>query len=133
MEKGLWFKNYSLFACNQQLHVSQGAATTSWSHYKLKIKIVFSKTVELNHGLSCEAANQIMVLQETTYQSLQWPHRKLLCIYWHTALYLDMWSPKSVIVELLWTFVVNCTAGMPTPQLCSVVQWLVHWASSPLY
>ena len=28
------------------------------------------------------------------------------------------------------TCVVNCTAGTPTPQLCSVVQWSVHWAPS---
>ena len=26
--------------------------------------------------------------------------------------------------------VVNCTAGMPTPWLCLVVQWSVHWAPS---
>ena len=25
---------------------------------------------------------------------------------------------------------VNCTAGKPTPQLCSVVWWSVHWAPS---
>ena len=31
---------------------------------------------------------------------------------------------------LLLTCVVNCTAGMPTPRLCSVVQWSVHWAPS---
>ena len=27
----------------------------------------------------------------------------------------------------LLTCVVNCTAGTPTPQLCQVVQWSVHW------
>ena len=26
--------------------------------------------------------------------------------------------------------VFNCTVGMPTPQLCLVVQWSVHWALS---
>ena len=31
---------------------------------------------------------------------------------------------------LLLTCVVNCTAGMLTPWLCSVVQWSVHWALS---
>ena len=31
---------------------------------------------------------------------------------------------------LLLTCVVNCTAGTPTPRLCSVVQWSVHWAPS---
>ena len=31
---------------------------------------------------------------------------------------------------LLLTCVVNCTAGTPTPRLCPVVQWLVHWAPS---
>ena len=31
---------------------------------------------------------------------------------------------------LLLTCVVNCTAGMLTPRLCSVVQWSVHWALS---
>ena len=31
---------------------------------------------------------------------------------------------------LLLTCVVNCTTGTPTPWLCSVVQWSVHWASS---
>ena len=31
---------------------------------------------------------------------------------------------------LLLTCVVNCTTGMLTPQLCSVVQWSVHWALS---
>ena len=31
---------------------------------------------------------------------------------------------------LLSTCVVNCTAGTPTPRLCSVVQWSVHWAPS---
>ena len=31
---------------------------------------------------------------------------------------------------LLLTCVVNCTMGTPTPWLCSVVQWSVHWASS---
>ena len=28
------------------------------------------------------------------------------------------------------TCVVNCTTGMLTPRLCSVVQWSVHWALS---
>ena len=31
---------------------------------------------------------------------------------------------------LLLAWVVNCTTGTPTPWLCSVVQWSVHWASS---
>ena len=31
---------------------------------------------------------------------------------------------------LLLTCVVNCTAGMPMSQLCSVVQWSEHWALS---
>ena len=31
---------------------------------------------------------------------------------------------------LLLTCVVNCTAGTPTPRLCPVVQWSVHWAPS---
>ena len=31
---------------------------------------------------------------------------------------------------LLLICVVDCTAGTPTPQLCSVVQWSVHWAPS---
>ena len=31
---------------------------------------------------------------------------------------------------LLLTCVVNCTAGTPTPRLCSVVQWSVHRAPS---
>ena len=31
---------------------------------------------------------------------------------------------------LLLTCMVNCTTGTPTPWLCSVVQWSVHWASS---
>ena len=31
---------------------------------------------------------------------------------------------------LILTCVVNCTAGTPTPRLCSVVQWSVHWAPS---
>ena len=31
---------------------------------------------------------------------------------------------------LLLTCVVNCTVGMPTPRLCPVVQWSVHWALS---
>ena len=30
----------------------------------------------------------------------------------------------------LLTCVVNCTAGAPTPRLCPVVQWSVHWAPS---
>ena len=28
------------------------------------------------------------------------------------------------------TCVVNCTTGTPTPRLCSVVQWSMHWAPS---
>ena len=31
---------------------------------------------------------------------------------------------------LLLTCVVNCAAGTPTPRLCPVVQWSVHWAPS---
>ena len=31
---------------------------------------------------------------------------------------------------LLLTCLVNCTMGTPTSQLCSVVQWSVHWAPS---
>ena len=34
---GLWFKQSSLIACNQQ--PSKGAAAASSSHYKLEIKI----------------------------------------------------------------------------------------------
>ena len=29
---------------------------------------------------------------------------------------------------LLATCVANCTTGTPTPRLCPVVQWSVHWA-----
>ena len=31
---------------------------------------------------------------------------------------------------LLLSCMVNCTAGMPMPWLCSVVQWSVHWTPS---
>ena len=31
---------------------------------------------------------------------------------------------------LLLTCVINCTTCTPTPQLCPVVQWSVHWAPS---
>ena len=31
---------------------------------------------------------------------------------------------------LLLTCVVNCAAGTPTPRLCPVVQWSVHWVPS---
>ena len=31
---------------------------------------------------------------------------------------------------LLLTCVVNCTTGILTPRLCSIVQWSVHWALS---
>ena len=31
---------------------------------------------------------------------------------------------------LLLTCMVNCTVGTPTPRLCPVVQWSVHWALS---
>ena len=31
---------------------------------------------------------------------------------------------------LLLTCMANCTAGTPTPWLCPVVQWSVHWAPS---
>ena len=54
IEKGLWFKQSSLIACNQQLHVSRGAAPASSSCYKFEIKI--GSTVDLNHGLSCQTA-----------------------------------------------------------------------------
>ena len=37
MEEGLWFKQSSLIACNQQL--SRGAAAVSSCHHKLQIKI----------------------------------------------------------------------------------------------
>ena len=37
IEKGLWFKQSSLNACNKQL--SRDAATVSSSHHKLEIKI----------------------------------------------------------------------------------------------
>ena len=36
-EEGLWFKQSSLIACNQQL--PRGAAAASSSHHKLQIKI----------------------------------------------------------------------------------------------
>ena len=39
MEEGLWFKQSSLTACNQQL--SRGAATIGSRHHKLEIKIAF--------------------------------------------------------------------------------------------
>ena len=44
-------------------------------------------------------------------------------------------SRKNLVVRpydkvLLLTYVVNCTAGTPTPRLCPVVQWSVHWAPS---
>ena len=54
IEKGLWFKQSSLIACNQQLHVSRGAAPASSSCYKFEIKI--GSMVDLNHGLSCQTA-----------------------------------------------------------------------------
>ena len=54
IEKGLWFKQFSLIACNHQLHVSRGAAPASSSCYKFEIKI--GSMVDLNHGLSCQTA-----------------------------------------------------------------------------
>ena len=39
---------------------------------------------------------------------------------------MTLWLHKM----LLLTCVVNCTTGTLTPQLCSVVQWSVHWAPS---
>ena len=43
-------------------------------------------------------------------------------------------SRKNLVVRpyqvLLLTCVLNCTAGTPTPRLCPVVQWSVHWALS---
>ena len=33
---------------------------------------------------------------------------------------------------LVLTCMVNCTAGKPTPWLCSVVWWSVHWAPSQM-
>ena len=38
--------------------------------------------------------------------------------------------PKKKKNQLSRSNVVNCTAGMPTPRLCLVVQWSVHWALS---
>ena len=38
---------------------------------------------------------------------------------------------RTTVQVLLLTYVINCTAGKPTPRLCPiVVQWLVHWAPS---
>ena len=54
IEKGLWFKQSSLIACNQLLQVSRSAAPASSSCYKFEIKI--GSTVDLNHGLSCQTA-----------------------------------------------------------------------------
>ena len=41
----------------------------------------------------------------------------------------DSTTVRPYKVPLL-TCVVNCTAGTPTPRLCPVVQWSVHWAPS---
>ena len=41
---------------------------------------------------------------------------------------LDLWPYGRPYMVLLLTCVVNYTAGMPTPRLCLVVQWSVHWA-----
>ena len=38
----------------------------------------------------------------------------------------------TIVEVLLLTCVVNCTAGMPTLQLCPVDQWSVHWAPSQM-
>ena len=43
---------------------------------------------------------------------------------------LDLWPYGRPYMVLLLTCVVNCTVGTPTPRLCSVVQWSVHWAPS---
>lgn len=67
--EGLWFKQSSLIACNYQ--PSRCAAAANSSHYNL----------ELNHGLSCQTANQIMVLQDITWQSLLGFPWMLWCIY----------------------------------------------------
>ena len=65
--------------------------------------------VGLNQGLSCEPANQIMVLQETIYQSLLGLPGMLLYFYWHTELYLEMWSTRSAILYLWKTLEQNKT------------------------
>ena len=41
----------------------------------------------------------------------------------------DHMTVRPYKVHLL-TCVVDCTVGTPTPWLCSVVQWSVHWALS---
>ena len=43
---------------------------------------------------------------------------------------LDLWPFRRPYKVLLLACVVNCTAGTPTPRLCPVVQWSVHWAPS---
>ena len=50
----------------------------------------------------------------------------------HQAEKIWMYNRTTVRLHkvLLLTCMVNCTAGTPTPQLCSVVQWSVHWAPS---
>ena len=50
----------------------------------------------------------------------------------HQAEKIWMYDRKTVRPHkvLLLTCVVNCTAGTPTPRLCPVVQWSMHWAPS---
>ena len=43
---------------------------------------------------------------------------------------LDLWPYGRPYKVLPLTCVVNCAAGTPTPRLCPVVQWSVHWAPS---
>ena len=50
MEKGLWFKQSSLIACDQQ--PSRGAPAAGTMNLKSKLL----SPEELNHGLSCETA-----------------------------------------------------------------------------
>ena len=75
----------------------------------------------MSHSLIAELSEQSpIIIQNSSNPSSQ----KNLDVqpYDHTTV-----RPYKV---LLLTCMVNCTMGTPTPRLCSVVQWSVHWAPS---
>ena len=89
-EEGLWFKQPSLIACTQQLSTSTAINLKS----KLLSSGIEPWSVMWNCLLNYSFAGNCLA------ESLLGLPRILLCNYWYTGLYLNIWSPKSVILYL---------------------------------
>ena len=118
----------------QNIFIRQGWESFFWSLRKATCHFLFCKFAwaELHWAILWQikviaelAECSPIIIQNSSNPS----SRKNLDVWLYDRTTVQLYNCTTVQLYkvLLSTYVVNCTVGTPTPRLCSVVQWSVHW------